>query len=147
MKYIQLIEQGNISWEGCKPEYYTYEYIIHPIDQMIGTKFSYLNWSGKIAQAVVYLNTITTLENDMEAEINNIRRQVNSFRKDMGLKIFNKVEIIFEHNEYWSMMNDTLMNMLTTRLVANITFSDKLDEFKLIETFNGKEIKVYIQVL
>jgi hypothetical protein len=62
----------------------------------------------------------------------------------VGLKMFNKVEIIFEQNEYWSNLNQELLELLINRLVADIKFKDYLDEFKIIETFNGKEIKVSI---
>jgi len=146
-KYFQMIEQGNINWDGCISDYYSFEYQVKPIKNFIGTTFGYVDKLGKNVQAVIYLENTCSIENDMEAEINNIRRQVNGFRKDMGLKIFNKVEIIFEQNEYWSQMNSTLMKLLTNRLVANIKFIDKLDEFKTIETFNGKEIKVAIKVI
>ncbi len=146
-KYIQMIEQGNINWDGCTPEYYSFEYQVNPIKNCVGTKFGYVDKSGKNSQAVIYLETTKSIENDMEAEINNIRRQVNGLRKDMGLKMFNKVEIIFEQNEYWSQMNSSLMDLLMNRLVADVKFSDKLDQFKTIETFNGKEIRVAIKVI
>jgi isoleucyl-tRNA synthetase len=146
-KYIQMIEQGNINWDGCTPDYYSFEYQVKPQENFVGTKFGYTDKSGKRVQSVIYIDTTKSIENDMEAEINNIRRQVNGFRKDMGLKMFNKVEIIFEQNEYWSHMSSTLIDILMNRLVADIKFSDKLDEFKTIETFNGKAIKVDIKLI
>ena len=147
-KYAQLIESGNVSWDGCTSEFYTFDYVIEQSDKhMVGTKFNYVDSSDKVKQSVVYLNTQSNHQTDMEAEINNIRRQVNGLRKDMGLKMFNKVEVVFEQNEYWNNLNQELMDLLVSRLVADIRFKEYLDDFKVIETFNGKEIKVSINVI
>jgi hypothetical protein len=146
-KYTQLIENGNITWDGCISEYYTFEYIVNPINHMIGAKFYYYDSLNKLTQAIVYVDTTTTNENDIDAEINNIRRQINAFRKDMGLKLFNKVQIIFEQNEYWTNIHSTFINKLNNKLATDIQFLEHLDDFKLIETFNGKQIKVYIKVI
>ncbi len=146
-QYVKLIESGNVTWEGCSPDYYTFEYNIEEKPGMVGAKFNYLDSSNKLNQSVVYLNIETSEQSDMEAEVNNIRRQVNILRKDMGLKLFNKVRVIFETNEYWSHINEELMELLSGRLVASIHFEEKLDDFKLIETFNGKELKVKIDVI
>ncbi len=146
-KYVLMIESGNVGWDGCISDFYTFDYLIDTKNSMVGTKFNYLDSSDKVKQSVVYLNTQSNHQTDMEAEINNIRRQVNAIRKDMGLKIFNKAEVIFEQNEYWTNLDQDMMDMLVCRLVADIKFQDHLDNFKVIETFNGKEIKVFINVL
>jgi isoleucyl-tRNA synthetase len=146
-KYVQLIESGDINWDGCSPEYYTYDYNVVPIDGMVGTKFYYYDSLGKYTQSIVYININRSTDNDIYAEINNIRRQINSFRKDMGLKIYNKVDIIFEQNEYWNNINSEFIEILTNKLIANIKFSQELEDFKVIETFNGKKLKTSIQVI
>ena len=148
MKYITLIEQGNILWDGCIPEYYTFEYKIDSeIHDMIGTKFNYNNPDGLISQAVLYLTTNTSRENDMEAEINNIRRQINSLRKEMNLKLSNKINIIFENNIFWDEINTELIEKLSIRLGVNINFIDSLNEYKVIETFTGTQLKIMIELI
>ena len=58
-KYITLIEQGDILWDGCLTEYYTFEYNLIPIEYMVGAKFNYNNSNGFISQAVLYLSIST----------------------------------------------------------------------------------------
>ena len=143
-KYISLIENGNVSWDGCIPEYYTFEYILDSTNNMIGTKFNYNNSSSTISQAVLYLSTYTNKENDNEAEINNIRREINSIRKEMNLKLSNKIDIIFEKNNFWETINPNLIDNLSTRLSVDISFIDRLNDYKMIQTFMGTEIKVFL---
>ena len=143
-KYITLIEQDNIEWEGCIPGYYTFEYNIEPKENMIGVKFNYNNSDGYISQAVLYLSTNSSKDNDMEADINNIRRQINSLRKDMNLKFSNKVNIIFENNNFWNEINSELIKKLSDRLNTEIKFVNNLEEYKIIETFTGTKIKILI---
>ena len=149
VKYSQMIEQGNIGWSGCHPSFYIEDYDLSQLSKpnMIGTKFSFVDSNGLIKQAVVYLDSQTNQLTDMEAEINNIRRQVNGIRKDMGLKLFNRVKVIFEKCDYWTQLSDDMLGMLTTRLVADIMFTESLASYKVIETFNGKEIKVNIELI
>lgn len=147
IKYINLIESGNVTWNGCEPEYYTFEYIITPQNSMIDSKFTYINELGQQVQSVVYLDTSTSRSRDVEAEINNIRRQINNIRKTMGLKMFNKVEVVFEKNEYWSDLDENIVELLTLRLVADIRFEDKVDNGNQIETFNGKTLYVSINTI
>ena len=80
----------------------------------------------------------------MEAEINNIRRQINNLRKEMNLKFSNKVSIIFENNNFWGEINPELIKKLSDRLNTEIKFVDNLDEYKVIETFTGNQLKVLI---
>ena len=143
-KYINLIENGNVEWDECKPEYYTFEYILETnISNMVGSKFNYNNSSSNISQAVLYLSTNASKENDREAEINNIRREINNLRKEMNLKLSNKIHIFFEKNSFWELDN-TLIDSLSSRLSVDITFVDKLEEYKTFKTFIGTEIKVFL---
>ena len=146
-KYINMIEQGDITWNGCLTDYYTFEYNLDPIENMIGSKFNYNNSNGFISQAVLYLSINTTKENEQEAEINNIRREINLIRKEMNLKLSNKVDIIFEKNSFWESMSPELIEMLSKRLNVEIKFIDNLEEYKLIETFTGNKIKLLIKLI
>lgn len=146
-KYVNMIESGNITWDGCSDEYYTFDYIVCEKPSMLDTKFTYLNKDGKQYQSVVYLDVSTSTTNDNEAEINNIRRQINSLRKTMGLKMFNKVEIVFESNEYWNSLESESLELLMTRLIATIRFTEKITNGNQIETFNGKTLNVIINTL
>jgi len=144
-KYITLIEQGDILWDGCLSDYYTFEYNLDPIENMIGAKFNYNNSNGIISQSILYLSISTNKENDQQAEINNIRREINNFRKEMNLKISNKINITFEKNSFWDELNPELIELLSKRVGVNFSFVDKLDEFKIIETFTGNKIKLFIE--
>jgi isoleucyl-tRNA synthetase len=143
-KYITLIENGNVLWDGCIKDYYTFEYNLEIKNDMVGAKFNYNNSDGLISQAVLYLSTNTSKENDQEAEINNIRREINNIRKEMNLKFTNKVGILFEKDIFWEEINPDLIKSLSTRLGAEIKFIDKLEEYKMIKTFTDKQLKVYI---
>ncbi len=144
-KYAELIESGDITWSGCSEEYYTCKYITPTKDSMLNTNFTYLNHQGREFESVVYLDITTSTANDIEAEINNIRRQVNNLRKTMGLKMFNKVEIVFESNDYWHNLDPKALELLCSRLVADIRFESNISETNSIETFNGKKLNVYIK--
>jgi hypothetical protein len=147
--YVQKIESGDITWDGCIPEYYTFTYNINSLQEKssIGMTFNYMNQHGIYKQSIVYIDTITTSEFDIEAEHNNIRRQINEIRKTMGIKIFNKVEIIFEKNEYWDEMNNESLCLLSNRLNATIKFQDKLKDYNIIKTFNNKILYVSITLI
>jgi isoleucyl-tRNA synthetase len=149
-KYIELIEKGIL--DCIDPTCYTMglpQYMIEDklcSHNMIKSQFSYISDSSSTKeQAIVYMSTLATDDNIVEAEINNIRRQVNNLRKEMGLKIFNKVVITFENNQYWELIKGEYLEMLVNRLVADVKFQDKLEEYKELVTFNGKKIKVMIQ--
>jgi len=154
--YVQKIESGDITWDGCIPEYYTFTYNINSLQEnsSIGITFNYMNQNGIYKQSIVYIDTLSTIEFDIEAEHNNIRRQINEIRKTMGIKIFNKVEITFEKNDYWNEFlsyptgkyNESL-SLLSNRLNATIKFQDKLKDYNIIKTFNNKILYVSINLI
>ena len=146
-KYEDMITSGNINFTGCNDTFYTFDFIVEDKADFIGTKFNYMNQSNIMSTAVVYLNSTTDETNDMEAEINNIRRQINAFRKDLGLKSANKINIMFEQNDYWNNLcsnNMEYITFLSNQLNTKILFSTELKEYNMIETFNGKQLKVSI---
>ena len=147
--YVQKIESGDITWDGCIPDYYTFTYKINSLQEnsSIGMTFNYMDQFGVYKQSIVYIDTLSTIEFDIEAEHNNIRRQINEIRKTMGIKIFNKVEIIFEKNEYWDEMSNESLYLLSNRLNATIKFQDKLIDYNIIKTFNNKILYVLITLI
>ena len=145
--YANKIESGDITWDGCNSNLYTFSYIINKKENMVGAKFDYLDYNDQHLQAIVYIDTLSTKENDIDAEINNIRRQVNAHKKDMGFKIFHNVEIIFEKNDYFYNLTCETLNLLTHRLISPIKFEDKLNDYNVITTFNGKILHVLIKLI
>jgi hypothetical protein len=184
--YVQKIESGDITWDGCIQDYYTFTYNINSLNKSksvdlsdnktstpvarsklmdliensdntennVGITFNYMNQNGIYKQSIVYIDTLSTIEFDIEAEHNNIRRQINEIRKTMGIKIFNKVEITFEKNDYWNEFlsyptgkyNESL-SLLSNRLNATIKFQDKLKDYNIIKTFNNKILYVSIKII
>ena len=65
----------------------------------------------------------------------------------MNLKLTNKIEIIFEKNIFWYKINQELIVNLSKRLNVNIIFVKNLTEFKIIKTFLGSEVKVFIKLI
>ena len=141
MKYILLIESGDILWDGCSSDFYTFEYNIDNKENMIGTKFNYINHNGHTEENIIYINTILTDENIKEASLNNLRRLINEERKKLNLKYLDKIEIIFENNEFWLNMNNELLLNFINRLNVDVKFNNTIDNFKIIELYNGSQIK------
>jgi hypothetical protein len=86
-KYEDMIAYGNIIFPECKDTFYTMELNVDMKADFVGMKFSYMDNNNVRKNAVVYLNSTTDSDNDMMAEINNIRRHINIKRKD---KILNQ---------------------------------------------------------
>jgi len=128
--------------------YYFVNYLVIDKDNMIGDKFTYNDDDNNSSQAIVYLNTITNNDNEIESELNNIRRQINNLRKNKGLKIYNKIEVIFEKNDYWNKIPPSLLNRLMNRLSVSIKFEDYLNEdYDIIKTINGYTLKLMTKTL
>uniref|UniRef100_A0A6C0EBY6 isoleucine--tRNA ligase n=1 Tax=viral metagenome TaxID=1070528 RepID=A0A6C0EBY6_9ZZZZ len=146
LKYdnIQINNMNNI-FDELPESYYNIEYILEEKNNMISDKFNYIDHNNITKQSIVYLDILTDETNELEAEINNIRRLVNNLRKDKGLKLYNKVKILFEKSNYWTQIKSELLITLSYRLCADIYLCDKLDVYDTIKLFNEKEIKVKIQ--
>jgi isoleucyl-tRNA synthetase len=143
---VTQIENGDV--DGIDEELYSYQYMvdIKKEDNMIGTSFNYRENYSINKQAIVTIDKNRTKENDMEAEINNIRRNINAMRKDMGLKMYNKITIYFQNNEFWNNINVIYMETLSSRLSANIMFVDRLEKSMEIVTHNGTKILCEIKI-
>jgi isoleucyl-tRNA synthetase len=146
LKYdnIQINNMNNI-FDELPESYYNIEYILEEKNNMISDKFNYIDHNNITKESIVYLDILTDETNELEAEINNIRRLVNNLRKDKGLKLYNKVKILFEKSNYWTQIKSELLITLSYRLCADIYLCDKLDVYDTIKLFNEKEIKVKIQ--
>ena len=149
-KYEEMILAGNLDFPECNEKYYTFEYEVTPRDDFVGTKFNY-TINNTVFSSVIYLNSTTDEDNMIEAIINNVRRQVNSFRKEMGLKSRNKIELVFDSNEYLSTIDKYYVTMLSDQLGSKISFSYMLDSMntsiRIINTFNDMKLKVNIIIL
>jgi len=145
-KYIKLIESGLI--ENIDSDDYYIEYIIKDKHNMIASKFEYIDNNNNINQSLVYLYTQINDENLIESELNNIRRQLNEIRKNLKLKIYNKIEIYFENNIFWKNIQEKYNNLITNfinKLSTKVVFNDVLHDYNVILTYTQKEIKYYIK--
>ena len=122
-KYIKLIEENNI--ENIDNKYYTIELIPHEENNMIYSKFEY-NINNNNYEGIVYLCSSYNKENEIEAEINNIKRSINNYKKELNIKIYNKTKIIFENNNFW---NNIDKKLLENKIIGEIIFIDKLDNY------------------
>jgi len=120
---------------------YNVEVNVDMKQDFIGMKFNYNNNQGERKGAVVYLNSTTDSDNDIMAEVNNIRRKINATRKDLGLKMHNKIEVIFEMDDFWSYID---IGILQTKISAKISFSKLTDKIYTIETFSGRKLNFSI---
>lgn len=146
-KYATMIETGNIEWDGCNSDYYTFEYNIENKNNMIGAKFNFNNNNNKIEQSIIYLSTNDKKEYEIEAEMNNIRRQINDYKKTLGIKFSDKTKIIIENNKYWEDINENYINKLKNKLNSDIEFINKIDNPYIIETYNNKIIFINIKLI
>lgn len=142
-KYIEMIERGDIT--TIDSSFYTFEYIQETKENMISSVYTY-HMNNMTYQALLYVDISTNNMMDMEAEINNIRRQVNNTKKDMNLKIYNKVDIYFEENELFSKMSKEQFDMLSNRLSSPLYLKAKLENYNTIETFAGNKINFHIKM-
>lgn len=148
-KYEEMILSGNITFDGCDDSFYTFEYEVTPRDDFVGTKFTYYDVNGVQNNAVIYLNSTTEEDNDIMAVINNTRRQINNYRKEMGLKSRDKIMLLFDKNEYLNMIDKEYIVLLSGQLGSEINFIDhtNTNNLQMIETFNNMKLKIKIIIL
>jgi len=148
IKYINLIEKGEIN--NIDNEDYYIEYIIENKNNMIVSKFDYIDNNNNINQSLVYLYTKISPENLLESELNNIRRQINEIRKNLKLKLYNKINLYFENNDFWKELeekNNNLLKNFINKLSCNVIFENKLLEYDIINTYTNKQIKYHKQII
>ena len=141
-KYSALIESGDINFDECIPEYYNFDYIIEEKENMIFKKFNYYDEHNSRKIAVVYLLTVISKELTIEADINFIKRKINNIRNELGLKIYNKIEIIFDNNPYWDLNKIAL---LETKLSVPIKIVNNLNKYHTILNIDDIKLNFFIQ--
>ena len=123
------------------PENYYYcNYIIDEKDDMIGDKFIFYDDCNINTQSIVYLNKNTTIDNDIEADINIIKRAVNKSKKDQGYKINDILEIVFED----SLIFNNIQNILNIKLKTKIKIVKILEDYESITTYTNNIVKYCI---
>ena len=140
------IESGDIS--DLSDDHYSIEYIIQDHPGYISSKFDYYSDEGKRSESIIYLSAEATAHNMMEAEVNHFRRQVNILRKDMGLKMFDRVYIETMGESFWNHIDPTLIDNLRIQLGGRFNVVYDLEiPVKTVMTLNGTEISLRIEKL
>jgi len=137
---IRQIESGDFT--NCSdPECYSVQYNMDEREGYISSKFEYnIN-----KEAVVYLSNTLTEQNKTEGEINHIRRQVNVIRKEMGLKMYDRVHIEIEKNHFWNGLDQTLVEQLRVQLGGDLVLVEHLEKSKSVKSLNGLfDTKIYV---
>lgn len=133
---VLQIESSNI--DNIEEDCYTVDYNVDNRDGYVHSKYN---------NTIVYLSNEVTEENKVEAELNNIRRQVNVIRKEMGLKMYDRVHIEILKDEFWSRLDQTLVEQLRIQLGGDLVLVDHLETSKTIKSLNGQfETSIYVVV-
>jgi hypothetical protein len=111
---------------GLTKECYNIEYVLEETEGIISAKFDYYV-DDKRYEGVIYLSNTLTDSNKIEAEVNNIRRQVNILRKELGFKLYDKVAVVFLRNEFLDNLDIELFNSLVSQLGGNVLVSDSVE--------------------
>jgi len=122
----KYIEDGQLLQPGLTKECYNIEYVLEEIEGMDSAKFDYYV-DDRRYEGVIYLSNSLSDSNKIEAEVNNIRRQVNLLRKDLGFKLYDKVSIEFLRNQFFDILDLELFNGLVAQLGGNVLVLDNID--------------------
>jgi isoleucyl-tRNA synthetase len=125
-EYYPRVERGDIA-DLPSTDCYNVEYVLDHLEGYVSSKFDYYV-DGKRQEAIIYLSNSTTEENQVEAEVNHVRRQVNILRKEMGLKMYDKVAVEIRNSIFWNTLDPKLINNLNTQLGGNVKYFDNLRE-------------------
>jgi isoleucyl-tRNA synthetase len=122
----KYIEDGHLQQPGLTKECYNIEYVLEDLEGMNSAKFDYYV-DDRRYEGVIYLSNSVTGSNKIEAEVNNIRRQVNLLRKELGFKLYDKVSIEFLRNQFLDNLDTELFNSLVAQLGGNVLVLDTTD--------------------
>jgi len=122
----KYIEDGQLQKPGLTKECYNIEYVLEDLEGMNSAKFDYYV-DDRRYEGVIYLSNSIADSNRIEAEVNNIRRQVNLLRKELGFKLYDKVAIEFLGNQFLDDLDIELFNSLVAQLGGNVLVSDSID--------------------
>jgi len=109
------IESGLL--DGIGEDCYTFDYLVE-------RKEGYME--SKTEHAIVYLSNALTDRNKCEAQLNLLRRQVNVIRKQMELKMYDRVHIKIQRDEFWNGLDHELWEGFKTQLGGNVVLVDKI---------------------
>jgi valyl-tRNA synthetase len=122
----KYIEDGHLQQPGLTKECYNIEYVLEDLEGMNSAKFDYYV-DDRRYEGVIYLSNSVTGSNKIEAEVNNIRRQVNLLRKELGFKLYDKVAIEVLRNHFLDNLDIELFNSLVAQLGGNVLVLDTTD--------------------
>ena len=145
---VKQIESSDfINKQNFDTDCYSVQYKIDDREGYISSKFEYTqNNSNK--EAIVYLSNSLTEDNKLEGELNHVRRQVNVIRKEMGLKMYDRVHIEIQTDEFWSGLDQTLVEQLRLQLGGDLVLQEKVENSKTIKSLNGQfETKLHLVVI
>jgi hypothetical protein len=137
---IKQIECGD--FRNCSdPDCFSAQYNVDEREGFVSCKFDY---NGN-KEAIVYLSNRLTEQNKLEGEINHVRRQVNVIRKEMGLKMYDRVHIEIQKNDFWNGLDQTLLEQLRVQLGGDLVLVEKVENSKTVKSLNGLfETKIYV---
>lgn len=136
----RLIESGDLSDSRITSDMYTFSYTPKTCSKdKMGVFVS--------ESFHIYLDTELYPQIIKMAEIDSIRRLINMERKEMGLKMFNKIKIQFLKNDFWNSLEYEFTERIQKQLLADIEFVDSIDKFKVIETLFNTQIQFNIVVI
>jgi len=122
----KYIDAGQLEQIGLTKECYNIEYVLEELEGMISAKFDYYV-EDKRFEGVIYLSNSLTDSNKLEAEVNNIRRQVNLLRKELGFKLYDKAAFEILRNTFLDNLDIMLFNNLVTQLGGNVLIVDTIE--------------------
>ena len=140
---IVITSNTNNIFDVLPETYYYCNYIIEEKNNMIADKFIFYNKDNINNQSIVYLNKETSINNDIEADINIIKRSINKRKKDCGYKITDNLEIIVENSLFFDNNND-IYNLLNTKLKTEIKLVPMLNEYESIKLYTDIILKYSI---
>lgn len=133
----KYIEEGQLLHPGLTKECYNTEYVLEEVEGMISAKFDYYVDDRRF-EGVIYLSNSLTDSNKIEAEVNNIRRQVNLLRKELGFKLYDKVAIEILRNQFLDNLDIELFNGLAVQLGGNVLILESIDvQHSTIKSLDG----------
>ena len=133
VKQIELGDFTNCSDIDC----YSVSYHMDEREGYISSKFEYIQ-NNINKEAIVYLSNRLTENNRIEAETNHVRRQVNVIRKEMGLKMYDRVHIEIQKDEFWNGLEQTLVEQLRLQLGGDLVLIEQVHTDKTIKSLNGQ---------
>jgi len=113
---MKQIESGNV--DDLQHDTYIFDYIVE-------SREGYLN--ATTDKTIMYLTDHLKEENKREAQMNLVRRQINVIRKQMELKMYDRVHIEIQRDEFWNGVDHQLWEVFQTQLGGDVILVDKVN--------------------